>query len=87
MVRGGRLVGASIYASANQGDASLCAPGVVRIGCEEHPIPDWLADDPPCDRIPWGEYVTEDERKAIRAVIRGMAMQEALGKTWEKEEE
>jgi len=74
--------GCAIYAWAVIWMAWLVRPGVVAIGCEEHPIEDWLADE--CDSIPWAEYCTEAERAVVQSVVRCIAEQERVMQPWER---
>ena len=82
-VCGSALVGNAVYAFAIKWPASLCAKGTVIVGCQQHPITEWLKTGK--SLIPWDAHCTKAEKKIIQDIIRTFAAQEKLGNTWAKD--
>jgi hypothetical protein len=56
---------------------------VISIGCETHPIKDWIK--PGKTKVPWERHgITPAQRRAIVALIKAIQMQEKLGETWDR---
>ncbi len=81
-VSSGNLIGLAISAVAMKWVLSLSAPGVVTVGCQTHPVKEWLKAGK--SDVPWDSYTTRGEKAVIIAIIKTVIAQEKLGKTWEK---
>ena len=82
-VYGGKLIGHALMVQTYAWAAHLAAPGIVAIGCQVHPIVEWLR--PRSRVILWGAHCTPAERRAIQRAVRALAAMEKLGHTWAKE--